>query len=577
MQSVRPDNAGAPPPDQPGHRRGFRLGAAVLVALCLVVYLPGFFSLPPIDRDESRFAQASRQMLESRDPSGWIVPRVQDRARLNKPPLIYWLQAGAAGVLTAGRPEADAIWMYRVPSLIAAILAVVLTWRIGASMFDANTGRLGAALLAVCPVVAWEARQARADMVLLAVTTLAMLALWRVYERSAVSDQPGWRWPLTFWAAVGLGIMTKGPITPLVALLCVLSVCVLSGRWRWIVRLRPFTGVVVAFVIVAPWVIAVGREVGWDIYLNTISDEVFGRTLAPKEGHSGPPGYHTLLLAALFWPGSLLTALAIGRAVGGAWRRGTAHPATMFCVAWIVPAWIVFELVRTKLPHYTLPMYPAIAILSARAVLECEAGLVPWVRGRAARCGFLAWLLIGLGAIGLVFGLLLLSIVKRFHDGAGMIGTVLLIAFGVAALVVAVRNVTLARAHLRGGRILRGQLAGVLVSAVLLVVFTQFGAPPLVNISEDLTTLMRVNDREPPRPIAAVGYHEDSLVFLTRGRAKRIDAAELGVWLEGNPDGLVVLPKDDPRVPELNPLGYVIGFNYSRGRYEELLLVERRP
>src|SRR5690606_11242164 len=96
---------------------------AALVLLCLTVYGPGFASLSPVDRDESRFAQASRQMLESltlpadqqeRDEvAGWdgavapgmhsgglVIPIVHRRARLNKPPLIYWLQAGSAGVLT---------------------------------------------------------------------------------------------------------------------------------------------------------------------------------------------------------------------------------------------------------------------------------------------------------------------------------------------------------------------------------------------------------------------------------------------------------------------------------------------
>src|SRR5215813_11547169 len=115
---------------------GGRWPAALgLLGLCLVVYLPGFFTIPAVDRDESRFAQASRQMFESvalpaaerdgRHAGGLLMPMVQDRPRLNKPPLIYWLQAGSAAVFTWGRPEHDAIWLYRVPSLIAAVVAVL--------------------------------------------------------------------------------------------------------------------------------------------------------------------------------------------------------------------------------------------------------------------------------------------------------------------------------------------------------------------------------------------------------------------------------------------------------------------
>jgi hypothetical protein len=164
-----------------------------LVLLCCTVYLPGFFSIPPVDRDESRFAQASRQMFESvalpegeRDAElhsgGLAVPMVGGKPRLNKPPLIYWLQGGSAAVFTGGDPLADAIWMYRVPSLVAGLVIVLATWRLGCSMFDPRVGWVGACLLAVSPVFVWEAHQARADMVMVAWTTLAMGQLWKLWN-----------------------------------------------------------------------------------------------------------------------------------------------------------------------------------------------------------------------------------------------------------------------------------------------------------------------------------------------------------------------------------------------------------
>src|SRR3954469_22250603 len=102
---------------------GSWMGGGLLVILCFAVYLPGLSAWPCVDRDEARFAQASRQMMESRD---FVVPRVQGRVRLNKPPLIYWLQSAVARVLAGD--GLDAIWMYRVPSLLAAIAAVLATW-----------------------------------------------------------------------------------------------------------------------------------------------------------------------------------------------------------------------------------------------------------------------------------------------------------------------------------------------------------------------------------------------------------------------------------------------------------------
>ncbi|MBK7404895.1 MAG: glycosyltransferase family 39 protein [Phycisphaerales bacterium] len=222
------------------HARG-PLGGLALVLLCCTVYLPGFFSIPPVDRDESRFAQASRQMFESvalpetqRDPvlhsGGLAVPMLAGKARLNKPPLIYWLQAASAAACTGGDPLEDAIWMYRIPSLLAGIVTILATWRIGVSMFDPRAAWLGAALLAVAPVFVWEAHQARADMVMVACTTLATGQLWKIWHaRGQVSGRTG-SLPtpslrlsvsssLCLWLPTTLGILTKGPITPMVLLL----------------------------------------------------------------------------------------------------------------------------------------------------------------------------------------------------------------------------------------------------------------------------------------------------------------------------------------------------------------------
>src|SRR6058998_781349 len=108
-------------PGAPG-RVGFTTGIwpyALLCVVCLTLYVPGLSAIPPLDRDEARFAQATRQMLETGD---FLRIRFQDEARNKKPAGIYWLQAGAVSLLST--PESTAIWPYRLPSLIGATLAV---------------------------------------------------------------------------------------------------------------------------------------------------------------------------------------------------------------------------------------------------------------------------------------------------------------------------------------------------------------------------------------------------------------------------------------------------------------------
>src|SRR3954470_6240165 len=100
---------------------------ALLVLLSLACFLPGFSSLQPMDRDEPRYTQASKQMLESGD---FVDIRFQDEARHKKPVGIYWLQAAAvkAGEALGVLQARTQIWLYRIPSLLGAIATVLLSY-----------------------------------------------------------------------------------------------------------------------------------------------------------------------------------------------------------------------------------------------------------------------------------------------------------------------------------------------------------------------------------------------------------------------------------------------------------------
>src|ERR1700681_836354 len=115
----------------------------LLVGLCLLLYLPGISAIPPLDRDEARFAQATRQMLETGD---FLRIRFQDEARNKKPAGIYWLQAAAVAAFSTA--ESNAIWPYRLPSLLGAMTAVLLTFALGSALVGRASALIGAALLA---------------------------------------------------------------------------------------------------------------------------------------------------------------------------------------------------------------------------------------------------------------------------------------------------------------------------------------------------------------------------------------------------------------------------------------------
>lgn len=565
----------------------YRRGGLLLVALCALLHLPGIFSLPPIDRDEARFAEATRQMVAAATWDALLIPRFDGKPRLNKPPLIYWLQAvlvrtaGGDAVLqddTAAGLPSRGIWANRLTSVLGALAAVLLTWRLGCAMFAAPAGFLAALLLAASGVVLLDVRQARTDQVLLAWTVLAQTALWHLWCGRAKNQAPPLGTWLALWLAVTAGALTKGPIAPLVAGLTALALAALGGGRAWLRYLRPISGLGLVLLLTLPWFVAVAAELGWQRIAWTVLAETVLRGVTAREGHGGFPGYYLVLLPLIFWPGSLVLVPAL---VHG-WRRGVRRTPTRrrwlagrdaeaFCLAWLLPSWLFFELAMTKLPHYVLPVLPALALLAGRALVAprvWQACLRFWL----VRAGLYAW--VGLSAV-LGLGLIpALAWLGHWQPSIGTVGALALLWITAAVLIVGVVRAVARR------RMMQAQLAAVGLSAVLAAGSLGIVLPRLQRIWLSSRVVAALADVDPAgkRPFAAVGYQEDSLTFLTAGRVARQSAAELGAWWAGHPDGLALV--DATAVHDGAPVREVArlrGFNYSNGRWQELVLVERQP
>jgi 4-amino-4-deoxy-L-arabinose transferase-like glycosyltransferase len=563
-------------------------GGLVLVLISLAVYVPGQWTLPAIDRDESRFAQASRQMAESDRLADWVVPRVQERARLNKPPVIYWLQALSVRAFAerlydsdaSTRRLDDAIWMYRLPSALAALATVLMVWRWGwgaMRMHPAAAG-LAAAGLAVSPVMVWEAHQARADMVLVAVTTAALWTLTAVLR--ARDKAPRWRtlWRvILLWVLVGLGVLVKGPITPMVVVLGVIALAAWNRSWVPVKRVKPVLGVVVVALVVTPWVVLVMREYGAAEYLALIKDETVGRSMEAKEGHWGPPGYHLVLSFVMLAPLALTLGLGVWRGVARArsaslLRARDARHASAILMAILVPSWIVFELVSTKLPHYTMPLLGVLALLGVRAALS------GWARGFANGPRAKEWFKFCCSAyaIGIALLAMVLCGVATMALWVGEMRALAVVA-GLAGLALAAWGVVMIERHWRRGDLAAALRTGVLVVGGSSVVF-MLGGPtlPWVHTSANVAKQIRAIDPAGTRPILAVEYQEDSLIFETHGRARRVSAEEALDALRSDAKVLVVMPWEMAAANRVKVSGSrVKGFNYSRGEWVDLVIAER--
>ena len=530
----------------------------LLALLALLLFLPGFFTLPPVDRDEARFAQASKQMLETGD---FVDIRFQDVPRHKKPAGIYWLQSASAALF--GAPY-DRIWAYRLPSFISALAAVLLTFWAGRPLFGARAAFIGAALLAATIMLGAEARLAKTDAALLAAVVLAQGVLARAYLGAPLTR----RTALLFWAAQGAGVLIKGPIAPLVSGLTILALWLWDRRVDWLKSLRPALGLPLFALIVLPWVIAIGLATHGQFFAEAVGGDMASKLAGGQESHGAPPGYYFLAAIIAFWPATLFLLPALGHAV-----RTRTEPAFRFALAWAIPAWLFFELVPTKLPHYVLPVFPALALLCG-AALAGAAKSFEGVLGKLALAGFAG---AALGFVALLGG------IQRLADGVYHLGDMVLavIAFVLAALAAAS---FLRRRYERAASIALAASFAVTAGALGIIgpaLDAPWLAPRLV------AALPRAADGRLP-PLIVSGFSEPSLVFLAgtytqflppdKAAATRAvmsnDRVMAAVSAEANAEFLHEMAAMGLHFP---PVGQVSGYNYSIGKPVTLILYKARP
>jgi 4-amino-4-deoxy-L-arabinose transferase-like glycosyltransferase len=468
--------------------------AMVFLTLCgMIFFLPGFFSIPAIDRDEARFAQATKQMVETGD---FVDIRFQEDVRYKKPVGVYWLQSAVVeGASKLGLPRAQLrIWLYRVPSLIGAIGAVLLTYWAALAFVTRRGAALAALMMCSCVVLGAEARLAKTDALLLLTVVAAMGAMARVYlswQRGEDPAHPPWSSPAIFWTALAGGILLKGPLILMFVGLTILVLAVLDRSAVWLWRMRPVWGLMWMLVLVLPWFILIFLRAGDAFFANSLGGDMLSK-LAAQESHGAPPGLYLLLFWVTFWPGAALA----GMAAPAVWRARR-EPGAQYLLAWLIPSWIVFELVLTKLPHYVLPLYPAIAILVVGA-LERRVLSRSWLRRGAAW-----WFAIP--AIGSVIAIV--GAIKLTHQPVFPAWPLLAVAMIFGLIAWWLFEESRAERSLLNAVIAAAFLAAGIYGVVLPSLTTLF---PSAEVARALRNVVCVGPKA-----AAAGFHEPSLVFMT--------------------------------------------------------------
>jgi 4-amino-4-deoxy-L-arabinose transferase-like glycosyltransferase len=342
---------------------------------------------PLMQPDEGRNAEVAREMVASGD---YVVPHLNGLPYVDKP-VLHFALAGAS--LSAFGPNEFAA---RFPSIVFTLLTAAMVAWFGRRVWNLEVGLAAAAMTLAAPLVFGMSRVVILDSLLAMLVVGSLMSLYLAIEARSTAvagagtreaGRPWRRWSLLGWALMGLGILTKGPVALLIPLIAGIPYAV---RRRAIKAVLYPPAIALAILVVAPWVMQMSRNLPGYLHYVAVT-ETWQRITSDKLHRSQPFWYFVPVLAAGAFPWICV-------AIAGLWRRRRAAAASdhriLFLLLWIVLPFLFFSLSRSKLPHYMLPLVPAVALLAAVFLAGDRQSAPP---GRTASALLLC--LVGIGAM----------------------------------------------------------------------------------------------------------------------------------------------------------------------------------
>lgn len=508
-------------------------------ALLLFVGLGNRDFWPP---DEPRYGAIAEELRSF--VHGWrglVLLHLNGEVYTQKPPLFFWL--AALGGAPFGRVSEAAA---RLPSALAGFGTLLLVAGLGRSMFRARSGALAAAVLLTLPSWLQLAQSARLDALLTFFVTLAFAAAWRIDRQ--IGDARRGR--LLLHAALGLGVLTKGPVALLLPLLGIVAYL---GWERRLAELRRFVSAEGLLLSVAPGLIwlAGATLLAPPGYANaSFWDNLILRFFSGT-AHARPVWFYLEALPRGFLPWTLLWPAAWWRqrAIRRDAARGAEARAWRFLLASIGAAFVFLSLSAGKRGLYLLPVYPLLAI-------ACGAALAAWLDEGNVAPRWLRWSLAA-SAVAVVLAGLGSLVFDRVAEVELPASFGLLLAGGAAAALFAERAL---RPHTTQRSALVAAGLGGLLSIELAVHLCLY---PALNARNSQRAVAEIAQAGTPAGAALAVYRNDTLaaaVGYYAGRPVRElrDAREVAAFFaEGG--GAVVIEDEHleelGRTPPLRELG----------------------
>jgi 4-amino-4-deoxy-L-arabinose transferase-like glycosyltransferase len=527
---------------------------ALAIAIAAATSFTGLASHSLWTPDEPRDAAIGLDMLRTGD---FTVPRLNGEPFLEKPPLYWWVQAGAYRVF--GASDATA----RLPSAAFGFATLLVAYALGARLAGPRGGLFALGVLATTVEFSEVMHRAIVDPAVVFFVALGHLGFVLAHvPRSPAERRLGL---LLVALAIPLSFLAKGLIGPVLAVGPPVLYLAVSRQWRAIARLAPAAALAVplAVLLVGPWLLALHRAGGWPFVRECLIVNTVGRFLSHDESHFGhhqPPWYYLEMLPGHLAPWIVALPAMVRAGAWGADREG--EPRRALFASFLLGV-LLLSIPSGKRGTYLVPLFPAFAATAGAwcaGLGRASAAAATWGRRRLDRATLIALLAALAAAPALVLGAA--AFVRLAPARAAWRATLraqmtpgLLAALALAALAFTPALALAARRHARRG----SAPAAALVVALLLVVFGAFQTvgKALVDPVKDLHPVTAAIARAAPGtgPVLAYGPNETIRGIINFDLDRRVEPLwspeELERALAAAPGLIVVAEKVEwSRLPE---------------------------
>ena len=545
-----------------------------LIILIILALFSGQFSIPPIDRDEARFAQASSQMIQTGD---YVNIKFQDEIRAKKPIGIYWLQAFSAKIF--GQED---IGSYRIPSLLSSIITLVFVGLITRLIFPLYQTLIVTLLFASSIVFMGEAHLAKTDATLLCLICVQQYFLLKIILHQDNTFKVKYLYPILVWIAFSFGVLVKGPLSIAILFPTVIAFSIIQKSISLIKSLRPMLGFLICTLVILPWFLAIDEVTNGMFLQKAFQEDFFSKLESGQEGHGAFPGTHLLTLSISIWPiATFLPCLILFS------LQNRANIIIKFLICWILPFWGIIELIPTKLLHYPLPVLPAIAILAIGGLLQFKSNIKKIKSVLLRKITYIFSILFSFGGIILSGGIFYIS--SKFNIENDYILTFFTILLVLITIVIFILSHTLIFKFKTLYLDISKNFYNILLAIVALgsifnIINYNFVLPKLDYLHPSKAIIKKLN-KVKADAVASSGYHEPSLVFLLNGNVLLSNPHEAAIFMAEGKNNVALIEKNDLKQflettndlnLKINEIFIVKGFNIAKGRNVEIYIFQNQ-